>query len=68
MLTDYKRSILRERRYVYLDGCWRHKGEEPDLPAFLVEILAEPQFESGIGRYISAVNRDVHRIRIGREL
>jgi hypothetical protein len=68
MLTDLKKSILRDHNYVYLDGSWRHKGDDPDLSAFIVNVLGEAEFEAGIDRYVSALNRNIHCICIGREL
>lgn len=68
MLTEHKRTVLRDRNYVYLDGLWRHKGEEPDLAPLAMELLADGDFESGLDRYVSALDRQIHRVHLGAPL
>lgn len=65
MLTEHKRAVLRERNYVFLDGKWRHKGDESDLSGLAVEFLGDEDFESGLDRYVSALDRQIHMVHLG---
>ncbi len=67
-MTEHKRTVLRDRNYVLLDGKWRHKGEEPDLSFLAVELLNDGDFENGLDRYVSALHRQIHQVHLGAPL
>lgn len=67
-LSDYKKAVLCNKNYVYLDGKWRHKGGGPSVSEFAVYVLGDEDFAGAVNRYEAALSRRVHKVHLGTEL
>lgn len=67
-LSENKKSVLRNRNYVFLEGAWRHKGGEASVSDFAVRVLGDDDFGASMDRYTAALSRRVHEAHLGEEL